>query len=113
MTAPENKSRIKHWMFETGKTLKWLERTSEVNYTTIEELAHSRLLMYQHRTLRDIAKAMKWSIPELLKDIVEAKYTKSEDIEKVVKLCKRYNIETNYKLPEKKKTKKSEPTENI
>ena len=111
MSATEaKKSKISLWLFETGKKLKWLERVSEVNYTTLENLVFSRPLCYQHRTLRDVAKPLKWTIPELLEDIVKGEYTKQKDIENVIKLCERYGIETDYKLPEKKKAKKSEPS---
>lgn len=109
MSATDTKkSKISLWLFETGKKLKWLERVSEVNYTTLENLVFSRPICYQHRTLRDVAKPLKWTIPELLEDIVKGEYTKQGDIENVVKLCQRYGIETHYRLPSKKKSKKTE-----
>lgn len=101
------KSKIKMWTFETGKSVKWIERDSGVNYTTLENLVFSRPLMYHHRTLRDVAKSLKWTIPELLDDIVKAEYTSKADIATVIKLCERYGIQTDYKLPVAKKTTKA------
>lgn len=100
-----NKSKITLWIFETGKSLKWIERDSGVNYTTLENLVYSRPLLYRHRTLRDVAKSLKWTIPELLEDIVKAEYTTKTDKETVIKLCERYGIETDLKLPVRKKGK--------
>lgn len=100
------KTKFSIWLFETGKTLKYVEKETGVCYPTLENLVFARLMNYRHRTLRDVAKCLKWSIPELLEDVVIKDYTTASDKTIVVKLCKRYNIPTDVKVPVRKKAKK-------
>lgn len=99
------KTKFQEWLFDHGKHLTWVKNKTEVCYPTLENLVFARLMNYRHRTLRDVAKCLKWSIPELLEDILNKNYETAKDKAIVVKLCKRYNIPTNVKVPVRKKNK--------
>lgn len=101
------KTKFQEWLFETGKPLTWVREKSAVCYPTLENLVFARLLRYNHRTLRDVAKVLKWSIPDLLQDIVTKNYETAKDKKTVVTLCKRYNIPTDVKVPVRKKPQKA------